>query len=244
MWDFDNLSIWCINLEERTDRFNDVNKEFKKVGLNVNFHRPKKDPRGGMVGCFLSHVHCMKQALKENKNVLIFEDDVYFTDDWASKLPDAINIYKSEWDVIRLGSIISSIHSDTELKNVKIGKAYGNHAIMINISLLKKFEKDLMFDDHVHIDDFFHDSDIKEYLLVDPLCYQRPYTSDNTWFSRCNFIQTFMEHEIIFIPLQKINNIQLKYMSCLPIKVQEVCGAWGFLITLGRYLTNVNDLII
>lgn len=70
--------IFYINLEYRTDRKEEVEKELNDFGLSFErFNAIKKDY--GPTGCLLSHLEVLKLARERNyKNVLIFEDDFTF----------------------------------------------------------------------------------------------------------------------------------------------------------------------
>ena len=71
-----------INLEDRTDRLEEIKKEFDKVGLVDVHHFPAIKHNIGISGCTRSHYEIVRMAKKEGyKNILIFEDDVYFVDD-------------------------------------------------------------------------------------------------------------------------------------------------------------------
>jgi len=70
-----------INLEERTDRYNQAVTELEKVGITDIHHFPAVKHSIGISGCTRSHYEVVKIAKESGyKNVLIFEDDVYFTD--------------------------------------------------------------------------------------------------------------------------------------------------------------------
>ncbi len=72
--------IYCINLDHRTDRWEQVQKEFEKVGISnrvIRFSAIKEDD--GRVGCIKSALAIIKIAKSKGlNNVLIFEDDVKF----------------------------------------------------------------------------------------------------------------------------------------------------------------------
>ena len=74
-----------INLEDRTDRLEEVKKEFDKVGLVDVHHFPAIKHHIGISGCTRSHYEIIRLAKEEGyKNILILEDDVYFVDDKQS----------------------------------------------------------------------------------------------------------------------------------------------------------------
>ena len=144
-WDFldNNCEVWCINLKHRTDRFKNVCNEFKKINLldKVNFYHPELDKSKLIgVGCWESHVYCMKQALKNNKNLLIFEDDVIFDNIDNNILNNIKNVYENEkWDIFRLGSVLD--YYTKRINNyLWEGKFTATHALFINKEYIKKNE--------------------------------------------------------------------------------------------------------
>lgn len=77
--------IYIINMDSRPDRLTDSIEEFKKIGLSSIVKMPGQiytqasTPQiNGAIGCMLSHKLCLENALRQNKNVFIFEDDVQF----------------------------------------------------------------------------------------------------------------------------------------------------------------------
>jgi GR25 family glycosyltransferase involved in LPS biosynthesis len=65
---FEN-QIYCISCRE--DRYQKAVEEFKKIGLStdkIQFYRPKKDPKGGIYGCYESHRQCMYLFWKHVQN--------------------------------------------------------------------------------------------------------------------------------------------------------------------------------
>lgn len=72
--------IYCINLDERTDRWEHAQKEFEKAGIldKVKRFSAIRDV-DGRVGVIKSNLAIIKIAKeKKLKNVLVFEDDVQF----------------------------------------------------------------------------------------------------------------------------------------------------------------------
>ncbi len=104
--------IYCINLDNRVDRWNSAQEAFKKLGIddkvkrfsaiecrsnlsrqkiakdyyNIELHGKlfsRKFPIHGAVGCATSHIEILKIAKsKDLKNVLVFEDDIKILDDY------------------------------------------------------------------------------------------------------------------------------------------------------------------
>lgn len=82
---FDN--IYCINLDRRTDRWQECQSEFKKLGIQDQVTRfSAYDMKPGIAGCTRSHYEVIKLAKSKNeKKVLILEDDfsTVYNDVWS-----------------------------------------------------------------------------------------------------------------------------------------------------------------
>jgi len=121
---YNNIKTYIINLEHRTDRYENTLKECEKIGL-TNYERfnaiktdtivinPKKawkkniEYLKGASGCKLSHLEVLKKFLISNNNeeyILILEDDVVFTDDALDKINSSLQSLDGiEWDILYLG---------------------------------------------------------------------------------------------------------------------------------------------
>ena len=102
--------VFYINLDKRPDRKAHVQEELNKVGLKNNAIRFKAvEMKNGAVGCTLSHLRILKDALSHQlSHVLIVEDDIQFLnpDIFVSKFNDTMEslvIQDKPWDVILLG---------------------------------------------------------------------------------------------------------------------------------------------
>jgi GR25 family glycosyltransferase involved in LPS biosynthesis len=116
--------IYCINLDSRTDKWEECENIFEKKGLIVERVSALQPQPSG-----LGHVKDAEKSLKEThksiiervkedglKNVLIFEDDVEFCDllsDYTGQPMDvrfenSIKFLPEEWDVLYLGSGIDT----------------------------------------------------------------------------------------------------------------------------------------
>jgi GR25 family glycosyltransferase involved in LPS biosynthesis len=228
------IKIYCICLNSRDDKYNIVCDEFKKLDLvkHVNFHRPEKNNNPGL-GCFLSHKYCMNNASSENKHALVFEDDIVFTEDWLfkiNKISDFLDTIDN-WDTIRFGCFLSSLHKDiNNTPYIHLSKSYMTHAICYN----KKFIRHILFnekvDESVQIDDYLHQNlDIREYALINPICYQRIINnvSDNEWMSK--YVQNVFQNKYIYENLQYFNNKYVNLIKCLPTSVQESINIWNII---------------
>lgn len=124
-------AIYCINLDERTDRWEHSLKQFEKLGISDRVERfsaikcqDKKTrneladlhyggywrphymyPLNGAVGCATSHLEIIKLAKSRGlKNVLVFEDDFISMTDWHETLKSALcDLDNFDWDLFYLG---------------------------------------------------------------------------------------------------------------------------------------------
>ena len=88
--------IFCVNLDDRKDRWESAKLQFDKhkleverisaikgSGLNLDWPPEIKE---GAVGCSLSHLFTMKMAKQMNlSNYLVLEDDIEFDNNFNEK---------------------------------------------------------------------------------------------------------------------------------------------------------------
>ena len=105
--------IYVINLDRRPDRYEAFENEMKKYGVE-NIERfsaidgttimANNIPLlAGEIGVLESHLMIIKKSREEGlKNILILEDDVYFTDE-ILKLDEYMSLIPKVWDFIYFG---------------------------------------------------------------------------------------------------------------------------------------------
>lgn len=118
-------AIYCINLDERTDRWKHCLVEFEKLGISdrvirfsaikpthderwnrwTTWGNSKKYPLIGAVGCAESHKAIIELAKENNlNNVLVLEDDFVVCENWKHNLETAIKeIQGRNWHIFYLG---------------------------------------------------------------------------------------------------------------------------------------------
>jgi len=132
---------YCINLDERKDRWLSASAEFQKHSLKVErYSAIKGNPNNipakvsdGCVGCILSHLNIIKDA-KKNKysQVAVFEDDVIFADDLNKQFIEFYKQVPKDWDMVYFGGN----HNNTTLNKIstnvaKVTNTYTTHAYLI-----------------------------------------------------------------------------------------------------------------
>jgi GR25 family glycosyltransferase involved in LPS biosynthesis len=154
-------NIKTINLEERNDRMEECEKMFQKLNVPNVFHRVKRHPKGGEVGCWNSHMEIIKEAYNSGaEHVLIFEDDAIPTADMTQEnLNECIRFMteNKDWNILLLGCIPQVFFFPSlkirGYKNIYCGKAWATHSYVMS----RKFMKTVMDIEYsgTPLDDFY-----------------------------------------------------------------------------------------
>ena len=140
VWDFFE-EIYCINLDERTDRWEHAKLEFEKVELADKVRRFSaiKDIDGSY-GLIKSNLSIIEDVNSRNiKNVLIFEDDVNFINDTIEILTKSLEqLGKNNWSLFYLGGVMHEKCKLLSSNLVLINKAGAAHAVAYNKNVYKK----------------------------------------------------------------------------------------------------------
>jgi glycosyl transferase family 25 len=131
--------VFYINLDHRTDRRAEIEKEL--TDMDLKFERfPAIRTQYGLVGCGLSHLAVLKEAKARGyPNVLIFEDDFQFLvtkEEFHASLQKAL---AKEYDVIMLGYNTDEtpevVDGRMRLTNVQSASGYIVHSRMYDTLL-------------------------------------------------------------------------------------------------------------
>lgn len=101
----DIKNIFYINLDHRTDRKDHVESQLTKIGLQSFQRFSAIKMENGAIGCSMSHLKLLQQALKSGlDHILIVEDDIEFLDPdlFKTQIDRFLKEQKkgSLWDVI------------------------------------------------------------------------------------------------------------------------------------------------
>jgi GR25 family glycosyltransferase involved in LPS biosynthesis len=101
--------VVCINLDISKDRREHAQKYFDDLNIPARFFITTKHKKGGIYGCFESHIKILIDAYERGlNNILVFEDDFLPTSSYSDEnLQKAIDFMKSneDWDIFHLGYI-------------------------------------------------------------------------------------------------------------------------------------------
>ena len=137
--------IYCINTQEREDKFEYMTGLFMAQNLKAQFYRPKRNMESGAKGCRESHLAVLRDARKRGlPSVLIFEDDVDFVGDIREV------ILPKQWDMFYIGGNWVDILDNSESDNYCKVRSWSTYAYAVNkhfydvlIEGLEKTEKEI-----------------------------------------------------------------------------------------------------
>ena len=144
------VKTYVINLEERKDKRNYIEKELKNKNIEYTLFLAKKhkDPKRG---CLESHLTIIKEAIqKKVKHLFIMEDDCKYINNLSSmqKPPD-------NWDMIYLGGTVHRI-LDKKHKGYARVQCWTTHAYIINLTNQSLIDKILELSDYTNEIDRFY----------------------------------------------------------------------------------------
>jgi len=209
--------IYCINLDERKDRWEQVNAEFESVGLADKVERlsaVKIENR--KKACKLSHTKCVEQAFDAGlENVLIFEDDVRFIHTDIGPLREAIKKLSQikNWELFYLGGrpVRPAAFASRHLIECSF---WGNHAYAVHKRAWPYFEE--MNSSPTHKDVWFAEHVKESYGLYPAMATQAPGYSDIKRDFLDNKTQIYKEHYEKFVEPRAFHRfwLKLKHTFC------------------------------
>jgi len=173
---------YCLNLDERTDRWELAQKEFEKIGVTPQRFSAIRDDNPAF-GCLKSHIEMLRIADKEGKGVFIFEDDVEFLDGAKEVIEKAVYELTYEataWGMFYLGgNILKPFEQVTEhlalLNHCQSTHAYGIHKDHVR-GILTFLERNSFFIDVLYAEGII--PAINSYITVPMVAIQRSDYSD------------------------------------------------------------------
>lgn len=195
--------IFCISIDKNIKRREYARYYFSKLNIQAKFFIVEKHMRGGLYGCFNSHITIIKYAYKKNYDkILIFEDDFMPTASYSDinleKVFNFINNNNNNWDCFYLGYSCFK-HNKNLLCSKPITKEIfqynplNTHAIIYNRNSMKKILDNYEnYIGKVHYDIFLANClNLNNYCYL-PLMFEQNY-SLNYDIEPCNFIENIIK---------------------------------------------------
>jgi GR25 family glycosyltransferase involved in LPS biosynthesis len=169
------LTAYIINLKHRTDRYEHMVNEMKKLPISYEFIEGIID---GTKTCFQSQKKCIQLAKENNlPYVLVLEDDAVFTDNVGIFKDIFETIQNMKWDMFFLGANLQKPATKITENILKITGAYAAHAYIVH----ERFYDTILNLPHVcemdvHYHDLMEHHDV--YMCNPMIAYQLPSHSD------------------------------------------------------------------
>ena len=175
--------IYCISLDERSDRRKEAKAQFDAVGLlnSVEFVIVKKHPIDCEQGIFESHLLCMKKGLSAGAdNIVIFEDDICFDRFSPQVLKSSIDFLSAEpnWKMLFLGCMVKGSRKTENKSVLNIDFRSLCHAYVISPGFAQRLVEDSW--QETPFDDMLRDlTDNHFYAVYPSFAFQGNSRSDN-----------------------------------------------------------------
>lgn len=174
--------IYCISVDERTDRQAEARAQFSRMGLleRVVFVLVGKHSTDCEQGIYESHLLCLKMGLKAGaERILIFEDDVVFDRFEGEALADCTDfLCCNSWHMLFLGCLVkasrpTAFPSVRKIKYRSLAQAYVIHRRFAKVLVRHPWQK-------VPYDDFLKSlRDDETYAVYPSVAFQSNSRSDN-----------------------------------------------------------------
>lgn len=176
-------NAYCMNLDSRTDRWEQVQKDFSSFGKlagidiqRVSAIRDSEKPQQGVCKTFKSIIEMAKKEKLEY--VLILEDDCYIIE--PRSVIESLNNAPDDWDILLGGAYYYIIESEYNKYWKKVDKFCSLHFIVIHSRIYDKILD--ISDTSGHMDIVLSKMSgkdgLKSFLMFPMPCQQRPGFSD------------------------------------------------------------------
>lgn len=175
---------YCISLAERPDRREEARAQFARVGLaeKVEFVIVPRHCSDREQGCYESHLGCMEKGLAAGaRNILIFEDDIFFDRFSPDLLQRGIDFMAAhpQWHMLFLGCMVKTSWATDYPAVRRIRYRSLTHAYVIRQAFARMLVRHHPWQG-VPYDDFLRDLNDDQMYAVSPMIgFQSNSRSDN-----------------------------------------------------------------
>jgi hypothetical protein len=176
--------VYCLNLEDRLDRWNICLEYFNKYNID-NYHRflgkrvkPEdvssvSQKRLGQLGCMLSFCEMIDDAIKKDYDSVVFlEDDFEFIEPlvFNEKIKLSLQELPIDWDIYYLGANVIGDFFSNPLEEFsdnlfKLNSAFTTHSFCLSRKGLREIKISLRIDPYNFGQDFF--VEMSKYEAID-----------------------------------------------------------------------------
>lgn len=222
------MKTYCINIIEREDRYFKMKEQFEKHNIEVTFIRNNKHIKGGIYGCFESHIICIKDAIEHELDYcLILEDDNIIIDTYKESISIAKDFFSKNIEAEILYFQNRGLLCAYEKVDEFIYKCvtYGTSCYILNRKGMKNIINNYLdYVDHkIHYDQFLmkitHNN---AYHCIKYITTSYPSISDNeySYFKikispYINIYEPYINTFVfgVTVPLMKINILKRFYLN-------------------------------
>lgn len=144
---FDDIcNAFYINLDHRTDRKEHVVNQLTTLGLQTVERFKAIKMENGAVGCSMSHLKILDNALKNNwDHVLIVEDDITFLDPelFKANFNTFLSRQRNDWDVILLAGNNMPPYDPIDEVCIKVKRCQTTTGYLVNGHYIKKLRDNI-----------------------------------------------------------------------------------------------------
>jgi GR25 family glycosyltransferase involved in LPS biosynthesis len=220
--------IYCINLISRPDRYDQMKKFEAEENINIKFYRPEKNVISGRIGCFTSHINCVKNAyLMKYSLVMIFEDDVTKTNFYKNIDYEQIKKFmqtNETWEILKFSSTTNPLQMilPNDLPNIYNGPTLLGTSYILNRKGIEKIMNTYSkYINTEHLDWYYSKIFPKTTYNIIPIPFDQRWDmgSDNSWkeftFNEKNqeYARNILDYKILYYAsLIKYYNLYLRIL--------------------------------
>jgi hypothetical protein len=197
MINLETVEKYVINLKNRPDRLDHIEKEFEYAGWDFNLF--EAIDTGSYEGCAFSHLEIAKIAKQKNlEYVMVFEDDIFFMPYAMELLADClVSLESKDWQFFHLAPSIHrrinyssgnlvDLSAEHPLKRPTDRGIYGLSAYIYKASLYDEFQK---WGTHHH--------NPARQNPIDVFCDEYIYPNFQTYCAKLPIVTQIMDHSTI-----------------------------------------------
>jgi len=193
--------IYCINLDKRTDRWQEASSLFERFGVKVQ-RIPGMEDRKPWNGLRNTVIRIFENAIRHSyKSILIFEDDIDWGEDFEERLNSCWASLPEDWDMFYFSAAHQQWPKQYNEKLFKLSWSTAAHAIGFKSKCFNLVLESLKSQEDA-IDVVYSKLQpmLNAYSCIEPIAWQRRSFSDiegtEKWYpylKDVNFYQRYMD---------------------------------------------------